>query len=216
MDERILVTGAGGFIGSHLARKFLKQNLFVRVVDIKWDGYIEDPYYSEKLTLDLRDKENCININEYVLNQGDELSFNLIRKPNENLKVTICWNDPEGTPVAPSIDPSDRMLVNDLDLRIVGNGKTYEPWVLNKNSPSLPATTGDNIVDNVEFGADVIYLLYFGKTDWNILDFLPERVTSIIPSDIYPLYQFSYQDSIYLDNVYARFANYRLAFTIGK
>ena len=58
--DRILVTGGGGFIGSHLARTLKQQGNFVRIADIKFDDYLKEKYYSEKLTLDLRVWENCL------------------------------------------------------------------------------------------------------------------------------------------------------------
>jgi hypothetical protein len=83
-------------------------------------------------------------------------------------------------------------------------------------SNKLRVDLNSTIVNNVEFGADVIYLLYFGATSWNILDFLPDQITSPIPPDQRSLFQFTYGDSFYLDNVYARLANYRFALTVGK
>jgi hypothetical protein len=67
------------------------------------------------------------------------------------LTVTLCWTDPAGAVDEVNIlnNPTPK-LVNDLDLRITGNGTTYMPWILNRLSPGSPATNGDDAINNTE------------------------------------------------------------------
>ncbi len=95
--------------------------------------------------------EHCLNISEYTLSNGETIEFPVVKDDSSPLKVTIAWNDPYGTPVSASLNPTDIMLVNDLDLRIIdADGTEYQPWVLDPSNPSAAATTADNDVDNIE------------------------------------------------------------------
>ena len=92
-----------------------------------------------------------------LANDGvDSVQIN-VAQADAVITATLVWMDPPGTPVAPSLDPPDLMLVNDLDLRITKGVSTYQPWVMDPALPAVAATTGDNFRDNVEqvkvFGA---------------------------------------------------------------
>ena len=67
------------------------------------------------------------------------------------IRATLCWTDPPAQAVSGLDNPSPR-LINDLDLRIVSSGgaEVYLPFVLDPLNPEVPATTGDNVLDNVE------------------------------------------------------------------
>jgi len=86
---------------------------------------------------------------------------------------------------------------------------TYYQFHYNKLRTDLKSSS----VGNAEFGAGIIYLIYHGKTDWNLLDFLPSRIGSPHPRH---LFDFTYRDTLFLDNVHARIGLSRFALTVGK
>jgi nucleoside-diphosphate-sugar epimerase len=57
--KRVLVTGAGGFIGHHLVNYLVEQGCWVRGVDIKYPEYAETRAHEFEL-LDLRKWANCL------------------------------------------------------------------------------------------------------------------------------------------------------------
>ncbi|MEZ4974712.1 MAG: S8 family serine peptidase [Cyclobacteriaceae bacterium] len=90
-------------------------------------------------------------IREEALSQGEEFEIILNPKANQKITATLVWNDPAGTPPAAALDPTDPILVNDLDMKLVAqNGATQYPWLLDPASPSAQAIKGDNFRDNVE------------------------------------------------------------------
>lgn len=90
-------------------------------------------------------------IDELNLVDGDSIVVRVNSDGTQPLVATICWTDVPGNPAPISLNPTNLMLVNDLDMRIYDeNENTYFPWVLNPSSPDQGATVGDNFRDNVE------------------------------------------------------------------
>jgi nucleoside-diphosphate-sugar epimerase len=59
MFKKILVTGAGGFIGHHLVKYLRNKGYYVRGVDIKYPEFSSPEEADEFLLADLRDFSNC-------------------------------------------------------------------------------------------------------------------------------------------------------------
>ena len=90
-------------------------------------------------------------IQENNLTNGSTFSLPVVASGKGPLVVTLSWTDPAGKVDAVNIlnNPA-RKLVNDLDLRVTGNGNTYTPWILDRKNPAKPATNGDDTLNNLE------------------------------------------------------------------
>ena len=104
----------------------------------------------QKSTDIITNRDHTSNIIEESLVSGGVFSLDVTASGLEPLVVTLVWTDPEGNVLPPQLNNPTPSLINDLDLLVVNGASVYEPYVLDKNNPSNPATNGDNDVDNVE------------------------------------------------------------------
>lgn len=73
-----------------------------------------------------------------------------------------------------------------------------------------------SLSDNITFAANFDYITYHGKTEWNILDFLTDRITSTIPEAMRSVYVIPFSNENFLDNAYMKLSFKYFDFTIGK
>ena len=83
---------------------------------------------------------------ENVVENGNFVPYTIeVPAGAESLKMTLVWTDRPGSPSA------QNALVNNLDLVLrAPDGTLHRPWVLDGDDPTANATTGVNMVDNVE------------------------------------------------------------------
>ncbi|MCM4150138.1 T9SS C-terminal target domain-containing protein [Arenibacter sp. N53] len=90
-------------------------------------------------------------ISEETLSQGETKSYQLLANGIEPLSASISWTDPAtGAVNSGTLNDMSAALVNDLDIKITKDGKTFLPWKLNAAKADAPAVNGDNKVDPFE------------------------------------------------------------------
>ncbi len=70
--------------------------------------------------------------------------------------------------------------------------------------------------EKISFGGNFDYITYHGKKEWNILDYLPVRITEGIPENHKPYYSLNYDNKNFLDNAWIKLSLKKADITIGK
>ncbi|NEV94774.1 S8 family serine peptidase [Psychroflexus sp. YR1-1] len=159
-----------GVAGSALLLQELHQNLYAEfMLSSTLKGLISvtaddagtvgpDPLFgwgvmnSKRAAEAIIDKSNGDIIEERTLNENETYTLRVENNSGKVMKVGVAWNDPAGIAVSDTFNDLTPVLVNDLDIRVtnLATQEVYLPWKLNMESPSDPAQTGDNLVDNIE------------------------------------------------------------------
>ncbi|TVZ16274.1 putative secreted protein (Por secretion system target) [Maribacter sp. MAR_2009_72] len=118
-------------------------------------------------------------IAEETLEQDTTFSMEVRADEGQTLSVSISWTDVACTFVNKGeLNNTTKALVNDLDIRITQDGKTFLPWKLDPAKASNAASNGDNEVDPFERidipnakGDYTITVTHKGKLQNNLQEF---------------------------------------------
>jgi len=83
-------------------------------------------------------------------------------------------------------------------------------------SNKLRVDLKSSLSEKVTFAANFDYITFHGKTEWNILDFLPPDAIAEVPAGTEPFYVLSYSDRHFLDNAYIKLSFKHFDLTVGK
>ena len=90
-------------------------------------------------------------IDEDQLANGEEFAMNITAREGETLSVSISWTDPAYSgKIHGRVNDSTRVLMNDLDVRVIRGDEVYYPWRLSLSDIRGGAKKGDNKVDPFE------------------------------------------------------------------
>lgn len=84
------------------------------------------------------------------------------------------------------------------------------------NTNKLRLDLESDVGEDVTFGANFDFINYFGKTEWNILDYLPDSISEAIPPGQKSSYSLAYDDQVFLDNAYLKLSFKYADLTFGK
>lgn len=101
-----------------------------------------------------------------------------------------------------------------FESQIMGTGLKGDFYQLYTNK--LRIDLKSDLLDNITFGVNFDYITYHGKTKWDILEFLPNNITSQVPPGMKGFYFLPFSDRVFLDNAYIKIGFKHFDLTVGK
>lgn len=101
-----------------------------------------------------------------------------------------------------------------FESQLMGTVIKQKSYVLSSNK--LRVDLNSDVTENVIFAANFDYITYHGKTEWEILDFLPAEIKKSVPAELQPVYVLPFSEQNFLDNAFLKLIYPGFDLTIGK